>query len=165
MKKLQISYFCLQLLDSDRDTPSTKVFEHPLNEMIDRFREMEDSHKNTGTRPKNVHNPPSTNETEEIDNSTSPLIENSSNVFFNLLPQLSQSVFANVEKFANQQMLKPCSIQEGAVIPELVEVKGNFIHEPVEVTIVQEQPKIVRNEGEVRNTPSIHLLCFLCDLI
>ena len=128
--------------------------------MIDRFREMEDSHKNTGTRPKNFHNSPSTNETEEVDNSSSPLIENSSNVFFNLLPQLSQSVFANVEKFANQQMLKPCSIQEGAMIPEPVEVKGNFIHEPVEVTVVQEQPKIVRNEGEVRNTLPVYLLCF-----
>ena len=122
--------------------------------MIDRFREMEDSHKNTGTRPKNVHNPPSTNDTDEMDSSTSPLIEHSSNVFFNLLPQLSQSVFANVEKFANQQMLKPCSIQEGALINEPAEVKGSFIHEPVEVPVVQEQPKIVRNEGEVRYTVS-----------
>ena len=118
---------------------------------------MEDSHKNTGTRPKNVHNPPSTNETEEVDSSSTPLIEHSSNVFFNLLPQLSQSVFANVEKFANQQMLKPCSIKEGALIPEPVEVKGSFIHEPVEVTIVQEQPKIVRNEGEVKKL--LQLIC------
>ena len=61
-----------------------------------------------------------------------------------------------MEKFANQQMLKPCSIQEGALIHEPAEVKGSFIHEPVEVTIVQEQPKIVRNEAEVRNTMIQH---------
>ena len=73
---------------------------------------------------------------EVIDNTTSPLIERSQNVLFKFLPQLSQSVFGNMEE---TMMLKPCS----ASGTPSNEARPHETEVPI---VVQEQPKNVKFE-------------------
>jgi len=101
---------------SAADLSSLSPLKRRLSQMMDGFREIEDSPKiYTGTRPKSKEStptntipsaPPINEAISDVVSTTSPLIERSQNVLFKFLPQLSQSVFGNLEE---TMMLKPCS--------------------------------------------------------
>ena len=95
--------------------------------------------------------PPATNEEAAADDvildvvkTTSPLIERSQNVLFKFLPQLSQSVFGNLEE---TMMLKPCS---ASATPE-----ENTPERDIPI-IVQEQPKNFVNEDQDQFTDLVN---------
>ena len=83
---------------------------------------------------------------EVIDNTTSPLIERSQNVLFKFLPQLSQSVFGNMEE---TMMLKPCS----ASGTPSNEARPHEAEVPI---VVQEQPKNVKIEDQDQFTDLVN---------
>jgi len=143
-------------VDFQPDTTSTSAadlsglspLKRRLNQMMDGFREIEDSPKNhLGAKPKSKESTPTNlpfndqanytpNNEPSADNdvildvvkTASPLIEQSQNVLFKFLPQFSQSVFGNLEE---TMMLKPCS---AATTPEETA-------QETEIHIVREQPK------------------------
>merc|ERR1711971_426944 len=154
-------------VDHQPDTASTcaadlsglSPLKRRLNQMMDGFREIEDSPKiqqvYTGTKPKSKEStptniipiaPPINNEEAAEDDvildvvkTTSPLIERSQNVLFKFLPQLSQSVFGNLEETV---MLKPCSALVAASNEDL--------------KVVQEQPKNVKIEDQDQFTDLVN---------
>merc|ERR1711971_247706 len=166
-------------VDHQPDTASTcaadlsglSPLKRRLNQMMDGFREIEDSPKiqqvYTGTRPKSKESTPTNivstwvnsviptappiNEEAAADDvildvvkTTSPLIERSQNVLFKFLPQLSQSVFGNLEE---TMMLKPCS---ASATPEEATTERDI---PI---IVQEQPKNFVNEDQDQFTDLVN---------
>merc|ERR1711971_1421374 len=158
-------------VDHQPDTASTcaadlsglSPLKRRLNQMMDGFREIEDSPKiqqvYTGTKPKSKESTPTniiptappTNEEAAADDvildvvkTTSPLIEGSQNVLFKFLPQLSQSVFGNLEE---TMMLKPCS---ASATPEETTAERDI---PI---IVQEQPKNFVNEDQDQFTDLVN---------
>merc|ERR1711971_1087604 len=159
-------------VDHQPDTASTcaadlsglSPLKRRLNQMMDGFREIEDSPKiqqvYTGTKPKSKEStptniiptaPPANNEEAAEDDvildvvkTTSPLIERSQNVLFKFLPQLSQSVFGNLEE---TMMLKPCS---ASATPEESTPERDI---PI---IVQEQPKNFVNEDQDQFTDLVN---------
>merc|ERR1711971_51961 len=153
-------------VDHQPDTASTcaadlsglSPLKRRLNQMMDGFREIEDSPKiqqvYTGTKPKSKESTPTniiptappTNDEAAADDvildvvkTTSPLIERSQNVLFKFLPQLSQSVFGNLEE---TMMLKPCSALVAASNEDL--------------KVVQEQPKNVKIEDQDQFTDLVN---------
>ena len=80
----------------------------------------------------------------DVVKTTSPLIERSQNVLFKFLPQLSQSVFGNLEE---TMMLKPCS---ASATPEETSPERDI---PI---IVQEQPKNFVNEDQDQFTDLVN---------
>jgi hypothetical protein len=166
-------------VDHQPDTASTcaadlsglSPLKRRLNQMMDGFREIEDSPKiqqvYTGTKPKSKESTPTnivstwvnsviptappTNDEAAADDvildvvkTTSPLIERSQNVLFKFLPQLSQSVFGNLEE---TMMLKPCS---ASATPEEATPERDI---PI---VVQEQPKIFVNEDQDQFTDLVN---------
>merc|ERR1711971_1382297 len=166
-------------VDHQPDTASTcaadlsglSPLKRRLNQMMDGFREIEDSPKiqqvYTGTKPKSKESTPTNivstwvnsviptappiNEEAAADDvildvvkTTSPLIERSQNVLFKFLPQLSQSVFGNLEE---TMMLKPCS---ASATPEEATTERDI---PI---IVQEQPKNFVNEDQDQFTDLVN---------
>ena len=80
----------------------------------------------------------------DVVKTTSPLIERSQNVLFKFLPQLSQSVFGNLEE---TMMLKPCSASA---------TPGETTPERDIPIIVQEQPKNFVNEDQDQFTDLVN---------
>ena len=80
----------------------------------------------------------------DVVKTTSPLIERSQNVLFKFLPQLSQSVFGNLEE---TMMLKPCS---ASATPEEATPERDI---PI---VVQEQPKMFVNEDQDQFTDLVN---------
>jgi hypothetical protein len=135
------------------DLSSLSPLKRRLNQMMDGFREIEDSPKiYTGTKPKSKESTPTNTipsappVNEVIDNTTSPLIERSQNVLFKFLPQLSQSVFGNMEE---TMMLKPCS----ASVTPSNEARPHETEVPI---VVQEQPKNVKIEDQDQFTDLVN---------